>query len=387
MPLLDLRTIILLTGAIGALMSLVFFFMHRSHHQSVQGLREWAAAPLLLFLSTLIIGSQGQTPVWFSIILANAVLVSGLALFLVGTSRFYGAPAPRWPWWGLLVIAPLLYQWSMVEPSYVMRLVVVHTFTAAIQVHNFVVIWRHDHRGLAARFTLAVLGIMATLSIGRIVSAPSLPDGAQLLTTTPLQAFFVGSYGFMVLSLTVGFVLLVSERLRDQLQQLLNHDELTGVLSRRALFQQALHELQRARRTQRPLTLLVMDIDHFKQINDRHGHLMGDSVLRDFAARVRQELREVDLVGRFGGEEFVVVLPDTGPDDACVVADRIRCSRPVDPSLVPVTVSIGLATSTPADLQEAAAQTLESLITRADRALYQAKATGRNQVVVADTGP
>jgi diguanylate cyclase (GGDEF)-like protein len=385
MPTLDLRTVIFLTGAIGALMSLVFVFMHRSHHHSVQGLREWAAAPLLVFISTLVFGSRGLTPAWFSIIVANLVLVSGLALFLMGTCRFYGAALPRWPWWGLLLIAPLLYLWSVIEPSYVLRLVVVHTFTAALQVHNFLLIWRHDRQGLAARFTLAALGIMAVLSVARIVSTPSLPAGADLLTASALQSVFIGAYGFMVLALSVGFVLLVSERLRAQLQTLLNHDELTGVLSRRALFEQALHELQRAQRTQQPLSLLVMDVDHFKQVNDQRGHLMGDRVLRDFAERVRQELRQVDLIGRFGGEEFVAVLPDTGAADARRVAERIRRNRTGDAALAQVTVSIGLVTCGPLPQAEDPAQTLDTLISRADRALYLAKAAGRDQVAIAQS--
>jgi len=180
-------------------------------------------------------------------------------------------------------------------------------------------------------------------------------------------------------------VLLTSERLREQLQHLLGHDTLTGALSRHALFERGQQEVARARRTQRPISVMVMDLDHFKQVNDQHGHLVGDRVLREFALRVRHELRQGDLLGRFGGEEFVVVLPDTDAEQARRVAERIRTTRPNDDALVPVTVSIGLVTASQLALAQPPQGTLDALIAQADRVLYQAKAAGRDRVVVADS--
>lgn len=384
MPDLDLRTVILLTGAIGALMSLVFFFMHRSHRQSIHGLRDWALAPLLLFVSTLMLGTQGVAPAWFSIVAANLILISGLSLFLSGACRFYQLPPSWWPWLSLTVAGPLLYWWAEIHPNYGWRLVTVHLITAALQAHTFLIIWRHDRSSLAARFTLAVLGTMALLSVTRILTSPLIPGDAHLFTSTALQNLFVGTYGFLVLALTVGFVLLISERLREQLQHLLSHDALTGVLSRRALFEQAFQEVRRTQRTQRPFSVMVMDLDHFKDINDTYGHLMGDRVLRDFATRVQQALRQTDLIGRYGGEEFVAVLPETDSTTARLVAERILRHRSTHDEAVPVTVSIGVVTSKTLKPDQSAHDILESLILQADHALYQAKATGRDRIVVAD---
>lgn len=384
---LDLRTVILLSGAISALMSLVFFFMHRGHRPSIQGLRDWAVAPLLLFISTLMLGTQGVAPAWFSIVLANLILIGGLVFFFSGTCRFYGLAPKKWPWLGMLLVAPMLYWWAEVNPVYGWRLVAVHTFTLLIQAHTLVVIWRHDRSSLAARFTMSVLGIMAVLSATRILTSPLIPRDAHLFTSTGLQNLFVGTYGFLVLALTVGYVLLISERLREQLQHLLSHDALTGVLSRRALFEQAQYEVRRSQRTRRPLSLMVMDLDHFKEVNDLHGHLMGDRVLQNFASRAQHALRETDLIGRYGGEEFVVVLPEADSEMAMTVAQRILNSRSTDPDTVPVTVSIGVACCPALTADGSAPDVLERMVHQADQALYQAKAAGRNRVEMSRDAP
>jgi diguanylate cyclase (GGDEF)-like protein len=141
--------------------------------------------------------------------------------------------------------------------------------------------------------------------------------------------------------------------------------------------------IARAQRHREPLALLLADVDHFKMVNDTHGHLTGDAVLRTLATEMRQQVRESDLVGRFGGEEFVILLTATGAAEACQVADRIRRGACVVKVLTPdtivgVTVSIGVAAlgSHGADLFE--------LLAAADIALYRAKNTGRDRVCLYD---
>lgn len=379
---LDLRTVVFLSGAVGGLMSVVFFFMHRDHSQSIQGLREWASGPLLLFISTFILGLQGIVEPWLSIVLANLVLCSGLIMYLSGTRRFYEEPAIRWPWVCLPVIGALLYAWTALSPDYIMRLIVVNGFLGIVQVHTAWIIWRHDTRSFAARYTLTVLCLMAAMSFARVASTPWLPAGTSLFTPTPLQNFFVGAYAFFALSLTVGFLLLANERLRYQLLHLISHDTLTGVLSRHALFQRGLEEIERARRNQRPLAVLMMDLDHFKLINDQHGHLVGDQVLKAFAQRVRSLLRTGDILGRFGGEEFMVILPETDQQQAVEVAERIRQSKAPDTQLPSCTVSVGISVLHGAHLTLPAQEALDQWIHQADQALYAAKAQGRDRAVI-----
>jgi two-component system cell cycle response regulator len=135
---------------------------------------------------------------------------------------------------------------------------------------------------------------------------------------------------------------------------------------------------------QKPLSALILDIDFFKAINDGHGHDAGDDVLREFAVRIRKSIRGIDLACRIGGEEFVVVMPDTASDIAAVVADRLRERIAATPitvhgvaEKVSTSISIGIAQS------RGAAETPETLIKRADEALYEAKRQGRNRVVIA----
>jgi diguanylate cyclase (GGDEF)-like protein len=157
-------------------------------------------------------------------------------------------------------------------------------------------------------------------------------------------------------------------------------DALTGLHNRRALDARLSDEVQRTRRFGQFFSVLLIDIDKFKDINDRHGHLFGDQVLRGLGGVLHQQLRDVDFVARFGGEEFVMILPGTDGPGARHVADRVRAAvaaaafHQADGTPVPVTVSVGVACF-PEN-----AETSEQLLERADRALYHAKQTGRNRV-------
>ncbi len=165
-------------------------------------------------------------------------------------------------------------------------------------------------------------------------------------------------------------------------------DAVTGLYNRHFMTSHLETLLRSSQGGQKPLSLMVMDIDFFKRVNDTYGHAAGDLVLRDFAARIARNIRGIDLAARFGGEEFVVIMPETDIDFAAVVADRLRIAieseafnigTAGDPQKV--TVSIGVAcTDTCTD---GAAVTMEDLIDKADQALYQAKNTGRNCVVLA----
>ena len=165
-------------------------------------------------------------------------------------------------------------------------------------------------------------------------------------------------------------------------------DALTGVYNRRYIDRRLLEEIARARRQQYCIACMYIDIDHFKKVNDTHGHQGGDEVLREVAARIRQELRRSDALGRFGGEEFVVLLIDADLDSATFVAERIRASIAGVPFDLPaaqasVSVSIGVA-SLPSQSDQLPIEVVaQQLVAHADQALYQAKANGRNLVVSA----
>jgi diguanylate cyclase (GGDEF)-like protein len=171
-------------------------------------------------------------------------------------------------------------------------------------------------------------------------------------------------------------------RLHETTVDLAETDSLTGLANRRKLEQRLHQEIARAQRNNRPLALVLLDVDHFKGINDSHGHAAGDAVLRALAEVFRHEVRDVDLAARTGGEEFMFLLPETDGERALRVAERIRAALHAQPISVPgagrlqVTVSLGIACY-PRDASAA-----DALIANADRALYLAKQAGRDRVAV-----
>jgi diguanylate cyclase (GGDEF)-like protein len=170
--------------------------------------------------------------------------------------------------------------------------------------------------------------------------------------------------------------------LLEEMQRAATTDPLTGLMNRRAMLDQMNRERARADRYGQPLSALLLDVDHFKRVNDVHGHAAGDRVLRGLAALLGGKMRASDLVARWGGEEFLVVLPQTHPAGALVFAERVRAAVAASPfdigegKPLSITVSIGLAGTLPPIL-------FEPLVEEADRALYEAKRSGRNRVCVA----
>jgi diguanylate cyclase (GGDEF)-like protein len=164
-------------------------------------------------------------------------------------------------------------------------------------------------------------------------------------------------------------------------------DALTGVANRRAIDERATLELRRAERSGAPIAVIIGDIDHFKKINDRHGHYAGDGALRTAADALRSAMRQIDAIGRWGGEEFIAVLPDTDATAAAEVAERMR--RAVQSSSfsgIPegLTISLGVAAATVAEATPAA---WTALVKAADDSLYQAKSDGRNRVAIRRSAP
>jgi len=171
------------------------------------------------------------------------------------------------------------------------------------------------------------------------------------------------------------------QQLNTQLERLAMMDELTGLMNRRAFFIQGAKEINRTLRHQTPLSLLMLDVDVFKAVNDRYGHAAGDRVLQHVSQKIVENLREMDTVARMGGEEFSVLLPITTTEDAVKLAERVRQtvekeSCQIDDQIIDVTVSIGVAS------YNENASSLDAILRQADDSMYQAKNRGRNQVVV-----
>lgn len=175
-------------------------------------------------------------------------------------------------------------------------------------------------------------------------------------------------------------IVLDNSRRVEQMEKQAITDELTDLYNRRAFVGMAKKEVGRARRYQRPLALLLFDIDHFKDVNDTHGHLMGDQVLRILSDKVTKTTRSTDIVCRYGGEEFIVLMPEAGREEAMAMAERLRemvsgITVVAAGGTLSLTISVGMA-----EFEFGSDETLENLIHRADKAMYSAKAAGRNTV-------
>jgi diguanylate cyclase (GGDEF)-like protein len=235
----------------------------------------------------------------------------------------------------------------------------------------------HSYRLIVGGAVIAAVLLIARNFVGLALDIPAseAPESDWFWILTFFAAFT------NVVTATLGFILLHKERAEAEVRALAMTDSLTGIYNRRMFFEFAEKEIGRARRTQSPLSLMMIDLDHFKVVNDTYGHVAGDMVLKHVVGVVVACLRVEDLFVRFGGEEFCVLAAGICSDDAQLLAERVRKSVAHSPPSIEgkrhaITVSIGLATLVPAQQQG-----ISTLIEYADAAMYEAKRAGRNRVV------
>ena len=374
---LDPRSMIAMAGFMSAVMAIVLMCMRRYYPPSIRGVGAWALAPLLWLASTLLFGTRGFIPDWLSLVLANELLVLGTVVYYMGTRSFMGQPVHWAPWlWvmgGSALVFIVLTYWI---PSYAWRIGFFTLVMGAIYAAQMRFMLRHGGRNFPVRLVEVVLALHMAVLMVRLASVVAGRAGSDLMEPSLFQTLYIGAYVLTVLMLSIGAVLMATDRLRTELEHLATHDSLTQALNRRALLQHCEDELERARRHGGGPSLMMVDLDNFKSVNDHNGHQHGDAVLMHFAERTRQALRRGDRLGRYGGEEFLVLLPASDVEAAMVVAQRIHAAlaagHPLD-----CEVSIGLTSWTGPH------ETLDGMLSRADAALYRAKERGRNQTCVA----
>ena len=360
--------------------------------RSRDGLARWAAALLINAIGHLLIMLRGVVPDVLSVVVGNVLLSCVFVGFISAIAQFQERPT-RWA----LLLAPTALVAGFV-------IVFIDNFAARVSVVGLVLglqaVWtlamalerRHAIVGRGQWLLVAglaveamVLGGRALLALSSSTTATSVLQGSTMQTLT-----FTATVGVVLVS-SMGFVFMARDRTDENNRVLAAVDPLTGVANRRSLITALSRDVARAVRTHEPIALMMVDIDHFKRVNDRYGHPAGDQVLISVVNVLRDRVRAQDLVGRYGGEEFMVLLPDTTLQGAeqlagvlCQAVADSRCRPPgTDGSEggganIAVTVSIGVfgGRLEPGD-------NWDMLIAAADRALYQAKENGRNRVEVA----
>lgn len=378
MSFIDPRTVILLVGVMGGLMSLVMFFLRRNYPASIKGLGEWTLAIFLLFMAGVLASLRDKVPDLLAIALPNLLITSGTYLSIVGSQRFFGQPSQVVRHVVLIVLINLVFLWfTLVDPSYRSRTLILTLVLSYFFALHARLMLQQNHATFSSRFVGVLLCIAMLNELLCFYTTASLPNANDLFDHSVSNLVYITSYPFLMLLLSIGLVLLATERVHAELEHRATHDSLTNALTRRCLNEACQHEMERCVRHGRSMALLMIDLDHFKSVNDNFGHQTGDRVLINMIGKINALLRGPDQLGRFGGEEFVALLPDTAPEEAALVAERIRAACDLADPPPSCTVSIGLSTNQKDN------DTMDAMIARADAAMYRAKALGRNRVELA----
>ncbi len=381
---LDVNTLFLVTIYVEAILGLLLLFVW-AQNTAISAVAWWGFAHLLRAASVMLFGLYGSISDLISIDFANALLLTSFALTWTGARVFdHQRPQPILLFGGAAVwlIACRIPGFAQAyDVRVLMASAIITTYTWATA-YEF---WRGRNEPLVSRwpaiFMLFAHGALYLLRTPLGAILPWSPTGNQVFASVWLTVF---SFEALLFTISIAFILLAmaKERIEYRHKTASLIDPLTGVANRRAFLQDGEALLKRQATDPRPIAVMLLDLDHFKSVNDRFGHAIGDRVLEIFADVAGSSMRHVDLFGRLGGEEFAALLRDTTHERALAVAEQIRAdfaaaTRDVQGRPVTATVSIGVVISHDAVLD------LSALLAQADHALYRAKDSGRNRVEIA----
>jgi diguanylate cyclase (GGDEF)-like protein len=344
----------------------------------------WGKSMLLLAAGLLGLALRGAIPDWVSFALGNTVVVASLVLALRALRQFFGRPPRDALGWGLTAaLFAYLLLFSVALPSTLARIVAVSAALGVVAARGAMLLRRNatEECRLSCRFTEAVFWAVTAMTTVRAIGALVAPID-DVLAPQPLNAATFLFYAAFILVSTLGVMWMEIESLQGELVRSARYDSLTGLYNRGTFLAEFEREVSRSARGGPTFSLAIFDLDQFKQINDRYGHPVGDRVLKAFADALPASIRKHDVVGRYGGEEFALLMPQTGKETAVRVAERVRRELEargvaVDGKRIEVTVSGGIA-SYGIDGQD-----WDALLTAADNALYEAKHAGRNRICAA----
>jgi diguanylate cyclase (GGDEF)-like protein len=381
---LDVNTLFMVTIYVEAILGLLLLFAW-AQNMAIRAVCWWGFAHMIRAASVVLFGLYGSAPDLVTIDLANAMLFTAFAVTWTGARVFDGRPVePVYlvtgaVLWLLVCRLPVLANALDLRALLASGIITAYTWLTAYE------FWRGRNEPLVSRwpaiFMLFAAGALFLLRTPLVKLLPWSPANADMFNSVWLTVL---SFEALLFTISIAFILLAMAKERTELRHRTAAmvDPLTGIANRRAFLADAATLAKRHNGSPKPSSMLLIDLDNFKSINDTFGHALGDRVLEVFTANAREALRPSDLFGRLGGEEFAALLYDISGEAAVAVAESIRLSfaaatSDVDGNDVSATVSIGIAHC------DGPALEVPDLLAQADRALYFAKERGRNRVEVA----
>jgi diguanylate cyclase (GGDEF)-like protein len=382
---MDLRSIYEISTVILGCLS-VYLYLIQVSTPNLRGMN-WVSLGYACGASgTLLVSLRGDIPDLFSVLLANALLLLvNIGLYWGVADLLYVTKRRRWLMVTLSVVPTMLLQsyYTFVHNLQAPRIISESLVLATQCVLTIVLLLRHgSKRTLLPRCSLAsALCAWIGFQMLRVYLASFQYSISKIPVGQNINPNFVLLPVLAAIIAGLCFIWLAMSQLQHELELLSETDPLTGLMNRRALERSAAREIAISRRRMTPLALILLDLDHFKNLNDVYGHTAGDAALISTARSIGSGLREVDLLARFGGEEFVALLPDTTHEEATHVAERLRAELEEltvhhQRKEIQFSASFGVTMLMPDDI------CLEQVLERGDIALYQAKHQGRNQVVM-----
>jgi diguanylate cyclase (GGDEF)-like protein len=380
---LDVNTLFMVTIYVEAILGLLLLFAW-IQNSAIHAVAWWGFADLMRAASVVLYGMFGTVPDLISIDVANALLLTSFAVTWTGARLFDGRKArpiglvAGAALWLIVCRLPGIFETVEVRVFVSSGIVTAYTWLTAYE------FWHGRKEPLVSRWP-AIFMLFAHGALF-LLRTPI----ARLLPWSPTQEVFASvwltvlSFEALLFTIAIAFILLAMAKERTEFRHKTAAmiDSLTGIANRRAFLHEGTELMKRYAVDVRPSAVLLIDLDHFKSINDRFGHAIGDRVLQVFAETATANLKATDLVGRLGGEEFAAVLCDTDRERALVMAERIRsafaaAATEVDGRPTAATVSIGMV------INEDPTFDVAALLAQADQALYHAKERGRNRVEIA----
>jgi len=371
----------LLLGLFLGVGSLVFARIH----SSFRGFKSLGYSYFLFSLGFILLGLRQYIPNILSIIVANLVIVAGFSLLILGILKFLKYEIRNFAKVSvalLCVMTIAFVYFTYIQASVNARIVIISAIIAGHSLFVGFKVFTNKEQGILT-FT-GLLGFAfiycAFVFLFRMYFAFNEPKLDDFMNAGTIHAFSLISLQFVTITSCFSLTISASQQLASELATQATIDSLTNIYNRRAFDEFAQKSVLRAQREKTPISIILMDIDFFKKVNDTYGHQVGDKVLKEFSLRLKNSLRQYDILARYGGEEFTLLLPDTDTKTALLIAEKLRdtIAQPIfclEGGLeLKVTASFGIATNQGEHIN------WQQLISFADEALYRAKENGRNCV-------